>query len=356
MNEYRRKDLSKLLKRNALELRRAMRETDSEAGRIYDGQLPEVACSVDLFGSYALITDTSNGRLSSLDFHEIAQLVARFSYCEEANVIIPRSAIQTATSPVQFTIKEHGVYLATELGKTHQRSILLDQSLVRQLVQHSALQCHVLIPFAHFGTFSAHGAVGGASGVTSLCSSLEESQWCLKNLTLNGFQGNLYPVVQCSIDSFLQEANHNHKRYQLVVYNPRYGNFLSASTIREHFELIHQVLDPQGTLIVSGDVGTPKWKDLFTGQEITYRLVPHGFIKTKIPRTYLLERNNSYLHRQMSKQRGERWEKRSDDYQKSVTSVIRKPSEQLGTGKRVKPYGYDHYKPTRTRSKKRDSE
>ena len=57
MLEYERRDFARLLKKGALEGRRWMRATDSEAVRIYDRNLEAAPVTVELYGSWAKIVD-----------------------------------------------------------------------------------------------------------------------------------------------------------------------------------------------------------------------------------------------------------------------------------------------------------
>ena len=50
MEEFQKKDFSKILKHNGLEARRWMKETDSECARIYDRNLEGIDVTVDLYG------------------------------------------------------------------------------------------------------------------------------------------------------------------------------------------------------------------------------------------------------------------------------------------------------------------
>ena len=67
MDEYVAKDFGKLLKRNALQMRRLMLQQQTDVMRVYDRNLVELPISVDLYGLYARITDYSDGYLDDYD-------------------------------------------------------------------------------------------------------------------------------------------------------------------------------------------------------------------------------------------------------------------------------------------------
>ena len=87
MLDYERKDFAKLLKRGALEGRRWMRSTDSEAVRIYDRNLEGVPVTVDLYGKYAKIVDYAPGAFDESTKAQVIDLVNRMAYVELGRII-----------------------------------------------------------------------------------------------------------------------------------------------------------------------------------------------------------------------------------------------------------------------------
>ena len=64
MEDFEKKDFSKILKHNALEGRRWMNSTASDAVRVYDRNLPAFPITIELYGSYARAVDYSDGGMS----------------------------------------------------------------------------------------------------------------------------------------------------------------------------------------------------------------------------------------------------------------------------------------------------
>ena len=87
MEEFEKKDFSKILKHNALEGRRWMNSTSSDAVRVYDRNLPSFPITVDLYGPYARAVDYSDGGMPEDDRTVAIDLISRFLYVERDKVI-----------------------------------------------------------------------------------------------------------------------------------------------------------------------------------------------------------------------------------------------------------------------------
>ena len=88
--DYLMKDFGKILKKNALMLRRLLLQEETDCMRVYDKNLVELPVSVDLYGKYARITDYSDNGLSKEIEDKIIDIVRRMCYVQSDYVIFHR--------------------------------------------------------------------------------------------------------------------------------------------------------------------------------------------------------------------------------------------------------------------------
>src|SRR5690554_4587018 len=88
--EYALKDFGKILKKNALQQRRLMLQSDTTCMRIYDRNLAELDVTVDLYGPYARIADYSEEGLEEEQVEACCDIVSRMAYIEADRVIFQR--------------------------------------------------------------------------------------------------------------------------------------------------------------------------------------------------------------------------------------------------------------------------
>ncbi|MFA6689638.1 MAG: hypothetical protein WCR05_09530, partial [Sphaerochaetaceae bacterium] len=74
------KDFGKILKRNALSQRRLMLKDGTDCMRVYDRNLEGFPVTVDLYGSYARITDYSEEGLDEAVRDTCCDIAARMLY------------------------------------------------------------------------------------------------------------------------------------------------------------------------------------------------------------------------------------------------------------------------------------
>ena len=169
MLDYERKDFAKLLKRGALEGRRWMRSTDSEAVRIYDRNLEGVPVTVDLYGKYAKIVDYAPGALDESTKAQVIDLVNRMAYVELGRIIYQvrrkREGLEQHTlmsdEKVELVVKEHGLEFLVDLTSHIDTGLFLDHAITREYVRSISEGLRVLNLFAYTSSFSVYAAAGG---------------------------------------------------------------------------------------------------------------------------------------------------------------------------------------------------
>ena len=214
MQEFLRKDFSKILKHNGLEARRLMRESDSTVSRVYDRNLEGLDVTVELYGPYARIVDYGDESLCDDDRIEVIDLVRRFLYIESDKVIFRErrkrpngEQHEKNDESLVVEVRENSHIFKTELLKYVDTGLFLDQEKTRRSVEASSFGMKVLNLFSYTGSFSVYAAYGGAERVDSVDLSNVYTAWARENLDNNGFfDRNKYPTCAEDAETFIETA------------------------------------------------------------------------------------------------------------------------------------------------------
>ncbi|NLV85078.1 MAG: hypothetical protein GXY60_10965 [Spirochaetales bacterium] len=311
MDDYIRKDFGKLLKRNALQMRRLMKPTDTEVMRVYDMNLFEIPVTVDVYGAYVRITDYSNHGLEQYEIDEICDVSARMLYVEPHKVIYherkkrqgrQQHDLQSEQS-VTCIVRESGLSFTVDLTKRIDTGLFLDHVETRRLIRNMAFGCDVLNLFSYTGAFSVYAASGGAKSVTSVDLSVTYSEWCRQNLVLNGFMGDQFSCVSQDALKFLLDAVRDRKKYHLIILDPpSFSNSRKTDcnfdVQRDHVKfirIINTLLHENGMLLFSTNLGTFEFEahqiNGYEIREISRAVAAAGFSKKRHSlRSWMLEK------------------------------------------------------------------
>lgn len=248
MEEFEKKDFSKILKHNALEGRRWMNSTSSDAVRVYDRNLPSFPITVDLYGPYARAVDYSDGGMPEDDRTVAIDLISRFLYVERDKVIWKerkkregREQHEKEDESLRIAVHENGLEFECELRSYTDTGLFLDQALTRSYIESISMGMKVLNLFSYTGSFSVYAARGGADSVVSVDLSNVYTAWAEKNLENNGFlDKSRYKCIAKDASQYLDEAFENGERFDLVIFDPP---AFSNSHKAEDFDVRKDYLD-----------------------------------------------------------------------------------------------------------------
>ena len=297
MQEFEKKDFSKLLKHGALEGHRWMKSTDSTCVRVYDRNLQAFPVTIDFYGAYALVTDYSNDGFTDEDKTVTEDLISRFLYVENSRIIWKerkkregREQHEKGEESLRVSVKENGLLFETELMTYTDTGLFLDQAETRVRVMAISRGMKVLNLFSYTGSFSVYAAAGGADTVVSVDLSNVYTAWAKKNLEQNGFlDESKYPAVQSDAATYLEEAYKRGERYDIVIFDPpafsnshKAGDFDVQKDYTVYLSRISRILTAGGVVIFSENLKDfrfaknflkPYWKAL----EITEEVRAQGF-------------------------------------------------------------------------------
>ena len=325
MDQYLAKDFTKLLKNNAVSVRRQMLNTETDVMRIYDQNLVELPVTVDLYGNWARITDYSDSPFSEQEIESITDIVCRMAYVEKERVIFHRREKRVAKEQHEtinkeslfVTVKENTLLFKVDLTKRIDTGLFLDQMVVREVVKSISTNLRVLNLFSYTGSFSVYAASGGAKRVTSVDLSATYCSWCKENLQTNLFGGDNYPVVNGDALQFIQEAIQKKEHYDLIIFDP--PTFSNSNKAKDDFNvqkdylkyihLLNALLVKEGKLLFSVNfknfVFDTKKIDGYDIIEITKDILAPGFsAKRSSLRSWILTKKRE--SKRMTEQREKR--------------------------------------------------
>lgn len=352
IQEYIRKDFTRLLKNGALEGRRWMNATDSSAVRIYDRNLEFLPVTVELYGKYAKIVDYADGGLDDDTRDEVIDLVNRMVYIERDRIVYQRRKKRegleqhglVSDQKVELVVKEHGLDFIVDLSSHIDTGLFLDLALVREYVRTMSRDRKVLNLFSYTGSFSVYAAAGGAESVTSVDMANTYSQTCRKNLENNGFlDEKRFPVVVQDATVFVKEAVEKGEVYDIIIFDP--PSFSNSNKMERPFDVkkdylewmasLSRLMGEHGILIFSCNSSTftlekGLLKKSFKINEIGQGLFPVGFSRSRgtASRVWQLEKLALFDVPKNSRKKGEKVKRVEDgDFDRLVSSMDEETEE-----------------------------
>ncbi len=297
MLEIDKKDFSKILKKNALDAHRWMKETESTVSRVYDRNMEAFPVTVELFGQYARIVDYADGGMSDDDVIVMKDLVSRFLYIENDKIIYVqrkkregREQHEKGDDSLVVNVLESGLSFECELRKYADTGLFLDHVNTRRMIRDMSRGMRVLNLFSYTGSFSVYAAAGGAESVASVDLSNVYSAWARRNLVANGFLDEAkYSVIAEDAGSYLGRCVEEGLKFDIVIFDPpafsnshKADDFDVGRDYLRYLWMISNVLAPGGCLLFSENISgfvfskeklKPYWKIM----EITDEVRALGF-------------------------------------------------------------------------------
>ncbi len=344
----------------AARLRKVFRERrkwaareDIHCYRLYDADLPEYACAIDLYEGAgadrgALFAHVAEYQApKSVDeatararFEDVLALVPAVLGISPDNVF--SKARKRARGGGQYRdagnrsfvtrTTEDGLVCEIDLGGYLDTGIFLDHRVTRELVGKMAAGKRFLNLFAYTGVATLHALAGGASETTTVDLSQTYLDWAARNLEANGFtwkmagalgakhrEGRGAPqgrrpqaaasnrLVRADVVRWISEARRANERYDLIFVDP--PTFSNSKAMgrrtwdvqRDHVELligVTRLLAEDGVAVFSCNLRTfkPDTEALarygVALEDITASTIPHDFERNpRIHRCYLVRRN-----------------------------------------------------------------
>jgi 23S rRNA (cytosine1962-C5)-methyltransferase len=235
-------------------LRKWAKREDTDAFRIYDRDIPELAFALDAYGDFRLLQqyqrDDDVGVMSS---EAAVAAVARATDCPVERVILKvRRRVdrrneqheRSAADGRMFEVREGGLRFLVNLQNYLDTGLFLDHRPLRALVRGRSAGRRVLNLFSYTGSVTVHAAAGGARSTVSVDLSNTYLAWARRNLDLNGFDPASHELVRADVTAWLRaEQVEGGRRFDLIVVDP--PAYSSSKRMEEVFDVQR---DHQGIL------------------------------------------------------------------------------------------------------------
>jgi 23S rRNA (guanine2445-N2)-methyltransferase / 23S rRNA (guanine2069-N7)-methyltransferase len=267
--------LKNRIDKNFRHLRKRAEREHVDCWRVYDADLPEYACAIDIYRTLA-----GDAYLHIQEYQAPASVdenLARTRLRETVRVAgealaVPRDRIAVKTrrrdkggakygrldERGEFVeVGEGGLVFYVNLWDYLDTGLFLDHRPLRAHVREIARGRRFLNLFCYTASVSVHAAAGGAAETTSVDLSQTYLDWAAANLARNGFDGGPHRIVRADVVEFLQTRT---AMYDLIFVDPpTFSNSKRAEDFdvqRDHVRLLQlcgERLLPGGTILFSNN-------------------------------------------------------------------------------------------------------
>lgn len=239
--------------------------------RLYDHDLPEFPLIIEIFGSYASVSEYKRRHGMDDAEHEAwlegtKAVIAQVSGIA-ADAIYFRMRKRKEGRGDQYTrisedskiivVQEAGLNFKVNLTDYLDTGLFLDHRLTRGMVKEAAAGKSVLNLFCYTGSFSVYALSGGAERVESVDLSNTYLNWTLENIKLNALPEARHKTVKADVLQYLNVVPA--ASFDIIVMDPpTFSNSKSMEGIldiqRDHVALVKQclrILKSNGSLYFS---------------------------------------------------------------------------------------------------------
>lgn len=290
------------LKKNRKELGKWAAREGIECYRIYDGDVPEYAVAVDLYGDHAHVQEyappktidpvTARGR-----FRDVMTVVPSVLELPAENVAFKVREKKSGTSQYEkqadtrhyFIVNEGAARLWVNLEDYLDTGLFLDHRPLRMRLGELARGKRFLNLFCYTAAATVHAALGGASRTVSVDLSNTYLDWAEKNFAANRLDEAAHRLVRADCFTYLAEAR---ETFDLIFLDPpAFSNSKSMDRVldvqRDHVELIDgamQLLARGGSLFFSTNLRKFKLDEAalaerYEVRDVTANTIPKDFAR-----------------------------------------------------------------------------
>ena len=275
--------------------------------RIYDADMPEYAVAVDLYqGEQRWVHVQEYQAPKGIDaakaatrLQEALSAIPQVLEISSAQLFFkvrrrqkgPTQYQQLAAEKQFHEVSEGGLRFLVNFTDYLDTGLFLDHRLTRARLRDLAYGKHFLNLFAYTGAATVYAAAGGAADTTSIDMSRTYLDWARKNLALNGYSDARHRYIQADCLTWLEQAAHDRKRYDLIFLDP--PSFSNSARMEKTFDVQRdhpallaaaaRLLAPHGVLIFSNNLrnfkmdraALPGWQI----EDITRATIPEDFAR-----------------------------------------------------------------------------
>ncbi len=226
-------ELVNRLRKNDRKLRKWARKQEVSAYRLYDADLPNYACAIDVYDDcfhvqeYAPPKDIPIGKAQNRLQEVILSLRYLFDVPLE-KIFLKQRRKQKSTEyggdeerlgheGKPFWVVEHGLLFEVELSRHLDTGLFLDHRPARRLIRELAKGKRFLNLFGYTGAATVYAAAGGAVATTTVDLSKTYLAWAQRNMRRNGFVGPSHEFVREDVLTWLTQVR---GKWDLIFLDP----------------------------------------------------------------------------------------------------------------------------------------
>ena len=348
------------LKKVAKQRRKWARRAGVTCYRVYDADLPDYACAIDLYegasatpGRWLVIAEyqapkTVDPALAEARLLDVVAIAPALLDVPVEHVAVKarrrakggsqyagaagaghaahgscgsHGSDRAAQGAAPVLVEEGGLTFEVNFDEHLDTGLFLDHRITRNLLREDSYDVHRFLNlFAYTGTATCYAADGGAKETTTVDLSNTYLAWAQRNMERNGFTGPEHEFVRADVVSWINEQRHTRNRWNLIFCDP--PTFSNSNAMgrrsfdvqRDHVDLligVSRLLTVDGQAVFSCNLRTfkPDLESLARAgvilTDITAQTIPEDFARNpRIHRCYRLRRTTpAVAQRQLAEQK-----------------------------------------------------
>lgn len=270
------------LRKNEKRLRRWRKRAEVDCYRLYDADMPEYACAIDMYEDKVHVQEyaapkTVPATQAANRFEEVLAAVSCFLQVpiEQIATKVRRRTAGTSQYEKQedvarcdeqsgfFTVTEGQARLRVNLTRYLDTGLFLDHRPLRRQIYETAQGKRFLNLFCYTATATVQAALGGATGSVSVDLSQTYLRWAAENFDINKIDQSKHQLINADCRTWLAECK---DAFDIIMLDPpTFSNSKKMTGVldvqRDHVDLIRDAvarLRPQGVLYFSTNLRTFK--------------------------------------------------------------------------------------------------
>lgn len=317
-------DFANRLKKNLAYMRKWAKNTQTDAYRIYDADVPEYQAAVDCYGDYYVIQayspkDKVNERVHKRRVLDMISATVAVTGAEGSHVILKSREIQHGDAQYEKAQEQKNNFMEVNEGPFKFRvnledyldtGLFLDARIIREKIAKCAQGKRFLNLFCYTGSATVAACKGGAISSLSVDMSRTYLEWARENLELNGIKLKDHRMLQADVLSWIAQE-HNEKFDLIYVDPPTFSNSKrmkgSFDVKRDQVALLSSLtrfFDEEGTVIFCNNCRNFKLDESLTEygfkcEDISKATLPRDFKRNeKIHSCFMLTFKRSYMQKE----------------------------------------------------------
>lgn len=292
-------DLANRLRKNLKQFLKWAQKEDISCFRIYDSDLPEYNCCIDIYGKWVHIQEYAPPKsvpteLAEERFRLTVQTVKEVLNLRSDRLFLKTRSRQRGRKQYQrqgtksklYEVREGSCYFLVNFTDYLDTGLFLDHRPVRRYIFQQASGKRFLNLFGYTATASVQAAAGGATRTTTVDLSANYLRWGRCNFALNGFAEQKHRLIVADCMEWLADET---DMYDFIFVDPpTFSNTKKKERVfdiqRDHETLVHQAmrrLAPEGVLLFSTNytrfqIAAPLM-EAFALENITQQTIPVDF-------------------------------------------------------------------------------